>query len=92
VEESHYKPGVTVTAAPGHWASRVLGSGKDPTGCGQWSYICLGNNDKTFNAPFSQAIILLDFDVVFRTDHQTFLIDIIMDGFFGSATEMLPAQ
>jgi hypothetical protein len=37
VEESHYKPGGTVTAALGHWASRVLRSGKDPTGCGRWS-------------------------------------------------------
>jgi hypothetical protein len=43
-------------------------------------------------APFIRAIGLLDFDVVFRTDHRTFLIDIDMDGFFGSATEKLPAQ
>jgi hypothetical protein len=43
-------------------------------------------------APFIQAIGLLDFDVVFRTDHRTFFIDINMDGFFGSATETLPAQ
>jgi hypothetical protein len=43
-------------------------------------------------APFIQAIGLLDFDVVFRTDHQTFFIDIDMDGLFGSATETLPAQ
>jgi hypothetical protein len=48
VEESHYKPGGTVTAALGHWASRVLWSGKDPTGCGRWSYICLGKKDKMF--------------------------------------------
>jgi hypothetical protein len=48
VEESHYKPGGTVTAALGHWASRVLWSGKDPTGCGRWSYVCLGKNDKKF--------------------------------------------
>jgi hypothetical protein len=48
VEESHYKPGGTVTAALGHWASCVLWSGKDPTGCGRWSYICLGKNDKKF--------------------------------------------
>jgi hypothetical protein len=32
VEESHYKPGGSVIAALGHWASRVLRSGKDPTG------------------------------------------------------------
>jgi hypothetical protein len=48
VEESHYTPGGTVTSALGHWASRVLRSGKDPTGCGRWSYICLGNNDNQF--------------------------------------------
>jgi hypothetical protein len=46
VEESHFKPGGTVTAALGHWASRVLWSGKYPTGCGQWSYICFGKKDK----------------------------------------------
>jgi hypothetical protein len=43
-------------------------------------------------APFIRAIGLLDFDVVFRADHRTFFIDINMDGFFGSATEKLPAQ
>jgi hypothetical protein len=48
VKESHYKPGVTVTAALGHWASRVLQSGKYMTGCGRWSYICIGKNDKKF--------------------------------------------
>jgi hypothetical protein len=48
VTESHYKPGGTVTAALGHWASRVLRSGKYPTGCGRWSYICLGKKDKKF--------------------------------------------
>jgi hypothetical protein len=46
VEESHYKPGGTVTAALGHWDSRVLQSGKYPTGCGRWSYICLGKKDE----------------------------------------------
>jgi hypothetical protein len=235
VEESHYKPVGTVTAALGHWDSRVLRSGKYPTVCGQWSYVCLGKNDKKFAivtvyrvghnhnagdatafqqqyriqyadetarveinphkqtmidleyfteglktygfevvvfidanetldhrllsqnhdhkyksdkgfhidgsidgsiatytqncglsnilserhdesgadipnthfrgskqidcvlttagiAPFIQAIGLLDFDVIFRTDHRTFFIDIDMDGFFGSATETLPAQ
>jgi hypothetical protein len=39
-----------------------------------------------------QSIGLLDFDVIFRTDHRTFFIDIDMEGFFGSATEILPAQ
>jgi hypothetical protein len=43
-------------------------------------------------APFIRAIGLLDFDVVFRTDHRTFFLDIDMDGFFGSATETLTAQ
>jgi hypothetical protein len=48
MKESHYKPGGMVTSALGHWASRVLRSGKDSTGCGRWSYICLGKNDKKF--------------------------------------------
>jgi hypothetical protein len=43
-------------------------------------------------APFIRAIGLLDFDVVFRTDHRKFFIEIDMDGFFGSETETLPAQ
>jgi hypothetical protein len=43
-------------------------------------------------ALFIQSIDLLDFDVIFRTDHHTFFIDINMEGFFGSATETLPAQ
>jgi hypothetical protein len=38
-------------------------------------------------APFIQSIGLLGFDIIFRTDHRTFFIDIDMDGFFGSATE-----
>jgi hypothetical protein len=45
VEESHYKPGGTATSALGHWSFHVLRSGKDPTGCGRWSYIYLGKND-----------------------------------------------
>jgi hypothetical protein len=47
VEESHYKTGGTVTSAVGHWASRILRFGKDPTGCGRRSYICIGNKYKT---------------------------------------------
>jgi hypothetical protein len=43
-------------------------------------------------AHFIQAIGLLDFDVIFGTDHRTFFIDIDMDRFFGSATETLPTQ
>jgi hypothetical protein len=31
VRESHYKQGGTVTSSLGHWASRVVWSGKDPT-------------------------------------------------------------
>jgi hypothetical protein len=49
VEESHYKPGGTVTSALGHWASRVFRSRKDPSGCGRWSYICIGKKDKKFS-------------------------------------------
>jgi hypothetical protein len=30
--------------------------------------------------------------MLFRTDHRTLFIDIDMEGFFGSATETLPAQ
>jgi hypothetical protein len=48
VEESHYKRGGTATVALGHRASRVPRSGKDPTGCGRWIYICIGKNDKKF--------------------------------------------
>jgi hypothetical protein len=41
---------------------------------------------------YMQSIGLLDFDVIFRTDHRTFFIDIDMEGFFGSTIESLPAQ
>jgi hypothetical protein len=57
MEESHYKPGGTVPAALGHWASRVLWSGKDPTGCGRWSYICLDKKEKSL--PSLQSIELV---------------------------------
>jgi hypothetical protein len=43
-------------------------------------------------ALFIKSIGLLDFDVIFRTDHRTFFINIDMEGFFGSARETLPAQ
>jgi hypothetical protein len=43
-------------------------------------------------ALFIQSIGILYFYVIFRTDHRTFFIDIDMEGFFGSATETLPAQ
>jgi hypothetical protein len=43
-------------------------------------------------ALFIQLIGLLDFDVIFRTDHWTLFIDIDMEGFFGSVTDTLPAQ
>jgi hypothetical protein len=42
LEESHYKAGGTATTVIGHWSTRVIRSGKDPTGCGRWSYVCLG--------------------------------------------------
>jgi hypothetical protein len=32
--EGRYKPGGTETAALGNWSQRVVGSGRDPTGCG----------------------------------------------------------
>jgi hypothetical protein len=40
---------------------------------------------------FIQSFGLLYFDVIFRADHRTLFIDIDMEGFFGSATETLPA-
>jgi hypothetical protein len=43
-------------------------------------------------ALFIKSIGLLDFDVIFLAYHRTFFIDIDMVGFFGSATETLPAQ
>jgi hypothetical protein len=43
-------------------------------------------------ALFIQSIGLIDFDVIFQTDHRTFFIDIDMGGFFGSVTETFPAQ
>jgi hypothetical protein len=41
---------------------------------------------------FMPSIGLLDFDLMFRTVHHTFFIDIGTDGFFGSTTESLPGQ
>jgi hypothetical protein len=43
-------------------------------------------------ALFIQSIGLLDFDVIFRTDHRKLIIDIDMEGIFGSVTETLPVQ
>jgi hypothetical protein len=40
--EGRYKPGGTATAALGNWSHRVVGSGRDPTGCGRWSYVTYG--------------------------------------------------
>jgi hypothetical protein len=92
VEESHYNPGGTVTAALGHWASRILRSGKYPTGCGRWSYVCLGKNDKKFaivtvyrvghnrNAgdamAFQQQYIAQYADETARVDHKQTMIDL----------------
>jgi hypothetical protein len=33
--EGRYKPGGTATAALGNWSHRVVGSGRNPTVCGQ---------------------------------------------------------
>jgi hypothetical protein len=43
-------------------------------------------------ATFILSIGIIDFDIIVRTDHRTFFIDIDMDRFFGSATETLTAQ
>jgi hypothetical protein len=40
--KGRYKPGGTATAALGNWCHRVVGSGRDPTGCGRWSYVTYG--------------------------------------------------
>jgi hypothetical protein len=37
-ETMHNTPGGTLCAALGPWLHRVIGSGKDETGCGRWSY------------------------------------------------------
>jgi hypothetical protein len=37
--EGRYKPGGTATAALVNWCHIVVGSGRDPTGCGRWSYV-----------------------------------------------------
>jgi hypothetical protein len=61
VKESYYKPGDTATSALVHWASRILQSGKDPTGCGRWSYICSGNNEKSLQ--LLQSIVLVTIEI-----------------------------
>jgi hypothetical protein len=43
--EGRYKPGGTATAALGNWSHRVVGSDRDPTGCGRWSYVTYGGKD-----------------------------------------------
>jgi hypothetical protein len=40
--EGRYTPGGTATAALGNWSHRALGSGRDSTGCGRWSYVTYG--------------------------------------------------
>jgi hypothetical protein len=40
--EVRYKPGDTATAALVIWSHRVVGGGRDPTGCGRWSYVTYG--------------------------------------------------
>jgi hypothetical protein len=44
-ETTHNKPGGTLCAALGSWVHRVIGSGKDETGCGRWSYITYAVKD-----------------------------------------------
>jgi hypothetical protein len=44
--EGRYKPGGTATAALGNWIHRVVGSGRDPTGCGRWSYVTYGGKGR----------------------------------------------
>jgi hypothetical protein len=46
VEDTHFKPGGTVTAVLGKWANLVLQSGSYDKGCGRWSYVCLGKGKK----------------------------------------------
>jgi hypothetical protein len=46
-ETTHNKPGGTLCAALGSWLHRVIGSGKDKTGCGRWSYITYAAKDDT---------------------------------------------
>jgi hypothetical protein len=40
--EGRYTSGSTSTAALGNWDHRIVRSGRDPTGCGQWSYVTYG--------------------------------------------------
>jgi hypothetical protein len=40
--EGRYKPGGTATAVLVNWCHRGVGSGRDPTGCGRWSYVTYG--------------------------------------------------
>jgi hypothetical protein len=44
-ETTHNKPSGTLCAALGSWVHRVIGSGKDETGCGRWSYITYAAKD-----------------------------------------------
>jgi hypothetical protein len=44
-ETKHNKPGGTLCAALGSWVHRVIGSGKDNTGCGRWSYTTYAAKD-----------------------------------------------
>jgi hypothetical protein len=40
--KGRYKPGGTETVALVNWSHRVVGRGRDPTGCGRWSYVTYG--------------------------------------------------
>jgi hypothetical protein len=55
--EGRYKPGGTATAALGNWSHRVVGSGRDPTGCGRWSYITYGRKGSKLITYISAYIV-----------------------------------
>jgi DUF971 family protein len=46
--ESRVKLGGTLAAAVGNWSHRVVKTGSDDTGCGQWSYITLALKEDMF--------------------------------------------
>jgi hypothetical protein len=46
VEDTHYKPGGTAISVLGKWDNLVIELGLDDTGCGIWSYVCLGKGKK----------------------------------------------
>jgi hypothetical protein len=63
--ERRYKPGGTATAALENWIHRVVGSGRDPNGCGRWSYV-------TYSGKGSK---LITYVLAYRVCNQTNLGD-----------------